>query len=45
MPTQVAAAEPGKPMTGPAGYSLAGTASASSVTIAVPGHKAQSCKA
>jgi hypothetical protein len=43
--TQVAAAEPGKPMTGPAGYSVSGTSSASTATIAVPGHKAQSCKA
>jgi hypothetical protein len=45
VPTQVTAAEPGKPMTGPAGYSVSGTASASSATIAVPGHKSQSCKA
>jgi hypothetical protein len=44
-PTQVTAAEPGKPMTGPAGYSVSGTATASSATIAVPGHGAQSCKA
>ena len=42
-PTQVTAAEAGKPMTGPAGYSLEGTASAKSVKIAVPGHSAQSC--
>jgi hypothetical protein len=45
VPTQVTAAEPGKPMTGPAGYSVSGTASASSATVAVPGHGAQSCKA
>ena len=45
VPTQVTAAEPGKPMTGPAGYSVSGSASASSATIAVPGHGAQSCKA
>jgi len=44
-PTQVVAAEAGKPMTGPAGYSVNGSPTASSVTIAVPGHKAQSCKA
>jgi hypothetical protein len=44
-PTQVTAAEPGKPMTGPAGYSVSGSASASAATIAVPGHGAQSCKA
>jgi hypothetical protein len=45
IPTQVTAAEPGKPMTGPAGYSVSGTASASSATIAVPGHSAQTCQA
>lgn len=45
VPTQVTAAEPGKPMTGPAGYSVSGTASASSATVAVPGHGAQTCKA
>jgi hypothetical protein len=45
VPTQVTAAEPGKPMTGPAGYSVSGVPTAASVTIAVPGHKAQSCKA
>lgn len=45
VPTLVTAAEPGKPMTGPAGYSLSGAPTASSVTIAVPGHNAQSCKA
>jgi len=44
-PTQVTAAEPGKPMTGPAGYSVSGSATAGSATIAVPGHSAQSCKA
>lgn len=43
-PTQVTAAEPGKPMTGPAGYELSGTATGS-VKIAVPGHASQSCKA
>ena len=44
-PTQVTAPEAGKPMAGPAGYSLEGTAAASSAKIAVPGHPAQSCKA
>ena len=43
-PTQVTAAEAGKPMTGPAGYELSGTATGS-VKIAVPGHASQSCKA
>jgi hypothetical protein len=42
-PTQVTAAEAGKPMTGAGGYSLDGSATASSVKIAVPGHPAQSC--
>jgi hypothetical protein len=44
-PTQVSAAEPGKPMSAPGGYSLEGSASAHSVRIAVPGHAAQSCNA
>jgi hypothetical protein len=44
-PTQVVAPEAGKPMTGPAGYSVEGSASAPSAKIAVPGHAAQSCKA
>jgi len=44
-PTQVTAAEPGKPMTGPAGYSIEGSATSGSAKIAVPGHPAQSCKA
>jgi hypothetical protein len=44
-PTQVTAAEAGQPMTGPEGYSVEGTADASSAKIAVPGHPAQSCKA
>jgi hypothetical protein len=43
-PTQVTAPEPGKPMAGPAGYSVVGTASDASVKIALPGHPAQSCK-
>ena len=44
MPTLVTAAEAGKPMTGSAGYSLSGAPTAGSVTIAVPGHSAQSCR-
>jgi hypothetical protein len=44
-PTQVTAAEPGKPMTGPAGYSIEGSAASGSPKIAVPGHPAQTCKA
>ena len=44
-PTHVTSAEPGKPMTGPAGYSVEGSATAVSVKIGVPGHAAQSCKA
>jgi hypothetical protein len=44
VPTQVTTPAPGKPMTAAGGYSLDGTASASSVKIAVPGHAAQSCK-
>ena len=44
-PTVVTAAEAGKPMTAPGGYSLEGTANASTAKIGVPGHPAQSCKA
>jgi hypothetical protein len=44
-PTQVTASEAGKPMTGPAGYSIEGSATSGSAKIAVPGHPAQSCKA
>ena len=44
-PTAVSAAEAGKPMAGPAGYSVEGSATAGSARIAVPGHAAQSCKA
>lgn len=44
-PTQVTAAEAGKPMTAPGGYELTGTGSAGTVKIATPGHSAQSCKA
>ena len=43
MPTQVTAAEAGKPMTGPAGYSIEGTAAARAIKVAVPGHALQSC--
>jgi len=44
-PTQVTAAEAGQPMSAPGGYSVEGTAAASSAKIGVPGHPAQSCKA
>jgi hypothetical protein len=44
-PTQVTAAEPGKPMTAAGGYEVSGTSGASSAKIAVPGHASQSCKA
>ena len=43
--TQVVAAEAGKPMIGPGGYSVEGGAGASSARIAIPGHPAQGCKA
>ena len=43
--TPVIAAEAGKPMTGPGGYSLEGSATSGSAKIAVPGHPAQSCQA
>jgi hypothetical protein len=44
-PTQVAAPEPGKPMTGPNGYELSGSAAEATARIAIPGHPSQSCKA
>ena len=44
-PTQVTATEPGKPMTGPGGYSVHGSPTAASVKIAVPGQHEESCKA
>jgi len=44
-PTSVAAPEAGKPMTGPAGYSIEGSTGAASAKIGVPGHPAQTCKA
>lgn len=43
--TQVVAAEAGKPMIGPAGFSVSGSATSSTAKIGVPGHAAQSCKA
>ena len=45
IPTQVTAAEAGKPMTAAGGYEVTGTSGASSAKIAIPGHPAQSCKA
>jgi hypothetical protein len=42
-PTQVTAAEPGKPMSAAGGYSVDGSPTSSSAKIAVPGHPAQSC--
>jgi hypothetical protein len=44
-PTQVTAAEPGKPMTAAGGYSVEGTSAANSVKVALAGHPAQTCKA
>jgi len=44
-PTQVVAPQAGQPMTAAGGYSVDGTAAASTAKIAVPGHPAQSCKA
>ena len=41
--TQVTAAEAGKPMSAPGGYSVDGAPTSSSAKIAVPGHPAQSC--
>jgi predicted small secreted protein len=43
-PTVVTAPAAGQPMTAAGGYSVEGTAAASSIKIAVPGHPAQSCK-
>lgn len=45
VPTQVVAAEVGKPMTSAAGFSIEGTPAASSIKAAVPGRPAQICKA
>jgi hypothetical protein len=44
-PLQLKADEAGKPMTGEGGYSLSGTATAATITLARPGHASQSCKA
>jgi hypothetical protein len=44
-PIQVTSPQPGEPMTAAGGYSIAGTASDASVTIAVPGQAAERCKA
>lgn len=44
-PTQVTTDDPTKPMTGPAGYSLTGSATAAKATIAIPGHPSQTCNA
>jgi type IV pilus biogenesis protein CpaD/CtpE len=44
-PTSVSAPEAGKPMSAAGGYSVEGSATASSARIGVPGHPAQSCKA
>jgi hypothetical protein len=43
--TQVTTDTPGKPMTAAGGYSVEGSATASSAKIAVPGHPAQTCNA
>jgi hypothetical protein len=43
--TQVATAEPGKPMTAAGGYSVEGSPTSSSAKIAVPGHPSQTCNA
>ena len=45
VPTSVTAAEAGGEMSAAGGYSLSGTAAASSAKIGTPGHSAQSCKA
>ena len=44
-PTHVTAPAAGQPMSGPGGFELSGSASASTAKIAVPGHPSQSCKA
>jgi hypothetical protein len=43
-PTQVVAAEAGKPMTG-GGYTVTGSATAPSITVVRTGHASTSCKA
>lgn len=42
-PTNVVAAEPGKPMTG-GGYSVTGSATSANITVVRPGHASTSCK-
>lgn len=42
-PTNVVAAEPGKPMTG-GGYSVTGSAKSANITVVRPGHASTSCK-
>src|SRR5438477_10635889 len=44
-PTQVTAPEADKAMTAAGGYSVEGSATASTAKIAIPGHPSQSCKA
>ena len=43
--TQVTTAEPGKAMTAAGGFSVEGSPTSSSATIAVPGHPSQTCTA
>jgi hypothetical protein len=43
--TQVAAAQPGQPMSAAGGYSVEGSPTSSSAKIAVPEHPAQTCNA
>ncbi len=43
--TKVTAAESGKPMTAEGGFSVQGSPTSSSATIAVPGHPSQTCNA
>ena len=44
-PTQLKAPEAGQPLVAEGGYSLTGSATASSITLARPGAGSQSCKA
>jgi hypothetical protein len=44
-PTQVTAAEPGQPLTGPSGLSLKGAAADSSISVTLPGQSAKTCRA
>ncbi len=43
--TKVTTAESGKPMTAEGGFSVQGSPTSSSATIAVPGHPSQTCNA